>query len=244
MKYRFVKKRPEISTEEINSLRDFDSVLKGSRRILDFAYKGKLLWTLTIPVAIVVYTLVVNQTPVQEPQDHELNQPAQEEVPATPLQEQEADEEPKKPEAKPEIQPTESVAKKAEPQKPIVEKLEQPLEQPTEDNETSEELIKEDIYLKAEPKMGFKDFYAFIDNELTYPELARKDSIQGHVKVLFSIDKAGAVSGVTVLESLGDLFDNEAIRVIKRIPEWNPATFNGEPVPSRMSLKLTFKFSK
>jgi periplasmic protein TonB len=238
MKYRFVKKRQEISTEDINSMKDFDTVLKGSRRLLDFAYKGKLLWTLTVPVAIVTYILVTNQSKADEPVN--IEEPLTKEI-ASDLPEATIEELPEnKPEEKT-VTPTE--VKEDEP-KAVVSKpvpAQEKLEQPSEEIESSKDLLKEDVYLKAEPVNGFEDFYAFIDKELTYPELARKDSIQGQVKVLFAIDEMGKVDRVTIVESLGDLFDNEAIRVIKRVPDWNAATFNGEPVLSRMSIILTFK---
>ncbi len=239
MKYRFVKRRQEVSTEEINSLRDFDLVLKGSRRLLDIAYKSKLLWTLTIPVAVVVYTLAVNQPAVEEPVQEE--QPIQEEVLDKSSEQKEEiiqEEQPKVEEPKTVVS---TPPKKESDRSQVPDPLESKFQQPAEEIETSSELLKEDILIKAAPKMGFEKFYQFIDRELTYPELARKDSIQGHVKVLFSVDRAGKVSNITIAESLGDLFDNEAIRVMNRLPDWNPATFNGEPVSSRMSIKLTFK---
>ena len=239
MKYRFVKRRQEISTEEINSMKDFDSVLKGSRRILDVAYKGKLLWTLTIPVAIVVYILAVNQPNAVEPIQPQLET---EQPPKEKAVEQLPEEKKEEPLASVPIEKkaVKPVAKPVEKSKPVQQEPEE-FEQPAAEIESSKELIKEDVYIKAAPKIGFEEFYSFIDNELTYPELARQDSIQGHVKVLFAIDREGQVGNVTILESLGDLFDNEAIRVIKRSPIWNPATFNSEPINSRMSIKLTFK---
>ena len=238
MKYRFVKKRQEISTEEINSMKDFDTVLKGSKRLLDFAYKGKLLWILTVPVAIVIYILVYNQSSADETVN--IDEAGTTEI-ASDLQENTIEELPVNKSENKEADPAKIVG--AKPKASITESapVQQKLEQPSEAIESSKDLLKEDIYLKAEPITGFVDFYAFIDKELTYPELARKDSIQGQVKVLFAIDETGKVDKVTIVESLGALFDNEAIRVIKRVPDWKAATFNGEPVLSRMSIVLSFK---
>jgi len=240
MKYRFVKKRQEISTKEVNSFKDFDIVLKGSKRLLDFAYKGKLLWTLTVPVAIVSYILVVNNSPKEAPVVTE-QEPTIEVVTDIPENVKEAI--PTEKEATVEQGSGKNEIKKPAAQPIPVEKqpVQEKLVQPSSEIESSKDLIKEDVYIKAMPATGFEDFYAFIDKELTYPELARKDSIVGHVKVLFAIDDQGKVGRVTVLESLGDLFDNEAIRVIKRVPDWKAATFNGAPVLSRMSIVLKFK---
>jgi TonB family protein len=215
-------------------MKDFDTVLKGSRRLLDFAYKGKLLWTLTVPVAIVTYILVTNQSSSDESMN--LDEPVTKEI-ASDLPDAAIEELPAEKEVTLIKADTENSKSNTLESTTAQEKL----EQPSEAIESSKDLLKEDVYLKAEPVTGFEDFYAFIDKELTYPELARKDSIEGQVKVLFAIDEQGKVDKVTILESLGDLFDNEAIRVIKRVPDWKAATFNGEPVLSRMSIILSFK---
>ncbi len=218
-------------------MKDFDTVLSGSKRLLNFAYKGKILWTLALPVVIVTYILISNQTPNEDQVNVEesMSKEVQSDLSEATIKEQYAkkQEENRAVSAKIAVTETEDNS--------VVTPAQEKFEQPSDAIESSKDLLKEDIYLKAQPIAGFEDFYAFIDKELTYPELARKDSITGQVKVLFAIDEKGKVDNVTILESLGVLFDNEAIRVIKRLPDWNAATFNGEPVLSRMSIVLSFK---
>ena len=210
MKYQFVKKRQEISTEQIHSLRDFDSVLAGSKQVSGLAYSGKLLWGLAV---IPVKEEAVSASPPVEA------------APATRLDDQMQT-----------PSPTQEPVTKPKTSTPAEKKNVQPSE-----NQETNQVQKEDVYLNAEPKDGFDLFYAFIESELTYPELARKDSVQGYVKLMFSVDVDGTLKDISIVESLGDLFDNEAIRIIKRSPAWKPASFNGYPVSSRMSIKLTFK---
>ncbi|MEQ9376260.1 MAG: TonB family protein [Imperialibacter sp.] len=238
MKYQFVKKRQEISTEQIHSLRDFDSVLAGSKQVSGLAYSGKLLWGLAVIPAIgIVYLLTVGRPSVNDKQPALADVPVKEEAvsarppveaaPATRLDDQ-----------KPTPSTSEQPVAKQKTSPPAEKKSAPPSETGA---QQTNQVQKEDVYLNAEPKEGFELFYAFIETELTYPELARKDSVQGYVKVMFSVDVDGTLKDISIVESMGDLFDNEAIRVIKRSPPWKPASFNGYPVSSRMSIKLTFK---
>jgi TonB family protein len=101
-----------------------------------------------------------------------------------------------------------------------------------------------DVYSEAEPLKGYPDLYAYFQKELTYPVEALKDSIEGVVSVSFVIGKAGKPEQIRIQNSLGAAFDKEAIRVITGMPEWNPATLNGKPVPARISMPLTFQINR
>ena len=35
--------------------------------------------------------------------------------------------------------------------------------------------------------------------------------------------------------------DNEALRIIKKMPKWKPGEQNGNPIPVQMNLPITFK---
>uniref|UniRef100_UPI00404818D4 energy transducer TonB n=1 Tax=Roseivirga sp. TaxID=1964215 RepID=UPI00404818D4 len=100
---------------------------------------------------------------------------------------------------------------------------------------------KEDVFVGAQPKMGFDEFYSFIDNELTYPQSAKTNILEGYVKLLFAISAEGKISDFVIQETLGEAFDKEAIRVLNLVGDWLPATFNSEPVKSQFSIKMKFK---
>jgi TonB family protein len=241
MKYQFVKKRPDISAKEIHGFRDFDAVLTASQQVTGLTISAKLLWGLAaVSIIGLVYFLTINQTELEKvataPSTSEVAEATRPEA-QKPI-ERTTPERDTKPETK--TKPEVAKPEKSEtPEKQVPTPQHQGQQEPK--PKTENEVRKEDVYLNAEPVDGFELFYAFIESELTYPELARKDSIKGHVKVMFSIDVDGSIKDITVVEPLGELFDNEAIRVIKRSPPWKPATFNGYPVSSRMSIKLSFK---
>jgi TonB family protein len=99
-------------------------------------------------------------------------------------------------------------------------------------------------YVQAEPLAGYPDLYAYFDRELIYPKEAMNNPVEGVVTVTITISKRGNPENVKILNSLGESFDKEAIRVIKKMPSWKPARYNGRPVASKVSVPLTFQFKK
>ena len=99
-------------------------------------------------------------------------------------------------------------------------------------------------YVQAEPMAGFSHLYEYFSNELKYPEEAVNDSIQGIVTVSFIITKEGKSENIKVLNSLGQVFDKEVIRLIENMPAWKSATMNNIPVPSKISMPLTFRLER
>ena len=100
------------------------------------------------------------------------------------------------------------------------------------------------VYLQAEPVEGFPHLYNYFSSELKYPEEAVKDSIQGIVTVSFIITKEGRPEKITILNSLGQAFDKEVVRLIENMPTWKSAVMNRTPVPSKISMPLTFRLER
>lgn len=60
------------------------------------------------------------------------------------------------------------------------------------------------------------------------------------VKVKFKVDKDGSVNTFEIVTSGGDGFDDEVLRVVKKMPRWVPAIQNGINVPVSYVLPVTF----
>ncbi|MDH5397135.1 MAG: energy transducer TonB [Cyclobacteriaceae bacterium] len=99
-------------------------------------------------------------------------------------------------------------------------------------------------YQQAEPVEGYQALYAYFEDQLVYPHDALKDSIKGVTMVSFVIDRAGKAGKIEVKQSLGGLFDAEAVRLVENMPAWKPALLDGRPVPSKVSVPLTFNFKR
>ncbi len=98
-----------------------------------------------------------------------------------------------------------------------------------------------DVEVKAEFPGGEEALSQFLKDQIKYPPKAAKERIQGRVEVAFWIDKSGKVHDVKVVESVDKDLDKEAVRVCKLLPDFIPATVNGEPVEVLFKLPIRFK---
>ncbi|MTI31025.1 energy transducer TonB [Xanthovirga aplysinae] len=99
-------------------------------------------------------------------------------------------------------------------------------------------------YREAVPVEGLSYLYAYLHKNLTYPDELKKDSIEGVVLVSFVVGRDSSITKIEVVQSLGEKFDQEAIRVISNMPKWVPATVNNTPVSSKLSIPLSFNIKK
>lgn len=83
--------------------------------------------------------------------------------------------------------------------------------------------------------------FSYISNNLQYPEKAQKNGIQGRVFIKFIVEKDGSISNVEVNRSVDPDLDNEALRVIKNMPKWNPAKQNGTEVRAYYYVPVAFR---
>jgi TonB family protein len=80
----------------------------------------------------------------------------------------------------------------------------------------------------------------FLQENIKYPEEAKKAGIQGKVFVTFVIQADGAVTNVKVLRGIGGGCDEEAIRVVKMMPNWIPGKEKGKNVAVQFNLPIKF----
>jgi protein TonB len=80
----------------------------------------------------------------------------------------------------------------------------------------------------------------FLQNNIKYPQMARESNIQGTVYVTFVVERDGRVTDVRVLRGIGGGCDEEAIRVIKAMPKWNPGKQRGKPVRVQFNMPIKF----
>jgi TonB family protein len=81
-----------------------------------------------------------------------------------------------------------------------------------------------EIYKKeGEPVFpgGNAALHKYIINNLNYPEEAKKDSISGTVHVHFEVTPTGEITKVEVTRTDNEVFNKEAIRIVKEMPVWD-----------------------
>jgi TonB family protein len=105
--------------------------------------------------------------------------------------------------------------------------------------------IGDSIYLAVQKMPQFpngeSELMRFLCMNIKYPVRAQELGVQGKVIVQFVIDSNGKVGSFKVLRSVDPLLDNEAIRVLKLMPNWIPGEQNGEKVAVYYILPVTFK---
>ena len=109
-----------------------------------------------------------------------------------------------------------------------------------------EEEEEEETFQVVEKVAGFPGGQAklmeFLRKELVYPQIAIDNNVQGRVIVQFVVNKDGSIQDVKVARGVDPVLDEEAIRVVKKMPKWIPAEQRGKTVRSRFQLPVMFKF--
>lgn len=104
---------------------------------------------------------------------------------------------------------------------------------------------KEEIFTFVEQPPTFPGGDAalakYLNNNIRYPHLATENGISGTVFVSFVVDSEGAIKDVkTVGAAKGGGLEDEAIRVVKKMPKWKPGKQNGRQVSVQFNLPIRF----
>ena len=81
----------------------------------------------------------------------------------------------------------------------------------------------------------------WVQSNLKYPEIAKKNGVQGRVVVKFLIKKDGSIEEIKIYRSRHPALDEEAIRIVKTFPKFIPGKRNGVPVDMWYTLPIDFK---
>lgn len=81
----------------------------------------------------------------------------------------------------------------------------------------------------------------WLSNNIRYPESAQQNGVSGRVIVKFVVEKDGSISQASIAKGVDRDLDQEALRVVKRMPKWQPGKNNGQAVRSYFTLPVTFK---
>lgn len=87
---------------------------------------------------------------------------------------------------------------------------------------------------------GDAALHQYLGKNINYPELAVENDIQGTVYLRFVVTKSGTVGEVQLVRGVDPLLDEEAIRVVKKMPKFKPGMQGGRNVPVWFSLPVVF----
>jgi len=92
----------------------------------------------------------------------------------------------------------------------------------------------------AVPVDGNDRYRQYIENNQRKP-VTLNEGEQVVVIVSFKILSTGAIDSIKAIESPGDEYSEEAIRLIREGPSWSPAINNGEKIDEEVSLRVIFR---
>jgi protein TonB len=98
------------------------------------------------------------------------------------------------------------------------------------------------VQQKAEFPGGETALAKFLRKNFKYPRNAQRMGITGKVYLRFVVRKTGAIDEVTVLKGIANCNEcnEEAMRLVRMMPNWAPAQQNGNAVNVYFSLPITF----
>ena len=91
---------------------------------------------------------------------------------------------------------------------------------------------------------GPEALYPYIGKNLRYPEQAVEEGIEGVVFLSFVVETDGRISNVNVLRGIGGGCSEEALRVVKGMPNWKPGKQRGKEVRVKYNLPIRFKLAE
>lgn len=85
----------------------------------------------------------------------------------------------------------------------------------------------------------------YLSDNLHYPSLALENELEGRVIIKFYVDINGSIKSSEVYkDGVGGDCADEAIRLVKNMPKWQPALKQNKPVRTYVYLPLDFILPK
>jgi protein TonB len=83
----------------------------------------------------------------------------------------------------------------------------------------------------------------FVSKNITYPDEAKKNNVQGKVIARFCVTTKGTVDRIQIINGVSKELDDEAVRVIKMFPRWTPGQKDGKSVNVWYNLPITYRLN-
>lgn len=115
------------------------------------------------------------------------------------------------------------------------------------------DVVEEPIIIEiVEPIVDFPDVEAqfpggeemmrkWMQENIIYPEISMENGDQGKVYLKFVVERDGTITNVEVIKGTTRDLDNEAKRIVRNMPKWNPGESSGNKVRSSFTLPINFE---
>lgn len=116
-------------------------------------------------------------------------------------------------------------------------------EQIQEETENNKIYSLDEVEVKPHFPGGEKFLLKYLSLNVRYPMRSMENKEQGRVVVKFVVRRDGTISDATVTNSVSELLDGEALRVVKAMPRWVAGQIKGKAVNVTYQLPVTFRFN-
>ena len=109
------------------------------------------------------------------------------------------------------------------------------------DEEVQEETV---IFTVVEQEAAFpggiQKLNEYLATSIKYPQQAKETGTRGRVMLTFVVERGGSITDIKVLRDIGSGCGEEAKRVVKEMPKWQPAKQRGKAVRQQFVLPVSF----
>ena len=92
---------------------------------------------------------------------------------------------------------------------------------------------------------GNQKMYDFLLENIEYPQIMSESNFTGKVFYQFVVNENGSLSNFKLLRSCGITeLDNEALRVLKIMPNWSPGKLQQKEVKVRYIIPIRFEIDR
>ncbi len=88
---------------------------------------------------------------------------------------------------------------------------------------------------------GEVELMKFIQKNVNYPWAAKEVGQEGTAYIQFIVEKNGKITNVKCLRDIGFGIEDEAIRVVKKMPKWEPGEQRGNKVRVKFTIPIKFQ---
>nr|WP_246206174.1 carboxypeptidase-like regulatory domain-containing protein [Fulvivirga aurantia] len=96
----------------------------------------------------------------------------------------------------------------------------------------------ESTFTPSQPSVGKSAYKDYLEQNIKYP--TTDESEKGRVVIKMKVLPNGILADFEVVKSMGEVYDNEALRLIKEGPGWNPAERDGAKVEDIVKVRVKF----
>lgn len=102
------------------------------------------------------------------------------------------------------------------------------------------------IHVEIAPEFpgGMEAFYRYVQQNYTYPSSAVEHGVKGKIVLQFIVERDGSLTDIKIVRDLKFGTGEEAVKLLKASPKWNPGIQNGRAVRVAYTLPIGLDISR